>query len=243
MKHRKRLYGFCILLIAAVVATGVQNAGANTAFRCSASASSKTFGDAHCKSSGSAFGHVEIPVNTLTPVTTTNITTGTERSVLKLRSVQSGVTLELQATGVEGTGTIENQTDGTNMWSVYAPVVVLKGVTVTAPPGKGCKVPGGSITTSSLTATTKGLTDQIKISAAGGANWAEFTIEGCSVAALNHPYTYSGSLIAHTTGSTLQFTHTASTEQGTFFTSGQKAGLEGSLTLKDESTGEGIAFT
>jgi hypothetical protein len=233
-----------LLSTTAIFAAGVVSASANTAYLCSSTALSKTFSDAHCKTSGgTAYGHVSIPVNTATLVTTTNVTTGTERSILKLKSIQSGVTLELQATGVEGTGTLKNLSEGSNTWSVYAPVLTLKGVTVTAPAGKGCVVTGGTITTKELAVTSKELTNQLKFSPASGTTWAEFLISGCSVAALNHAYNYTGSLIGSTSGSTVTFAHSSSTSQGTFFTSGQKAGLEGSFTLKDETTGDGIAFT
>ena len=238
MTKLKTMFGLCALSALAVCAVVAQGASANTAFECSASAPTKTFSDAHCKASGgSAFGHIAIPVNTPKAITLTNITTEGKRSTAKLKSVQSGVTLELQATEVEGTGTMENKESGAEMWAEGSGKITFKGVTVTAPAGKGCKVPGEIVETVNLSGTTKGLTNQLKFAPASGSTFATFTIEGCSISALNHVYTATGSVIGNTTGTTTKFEHEATTKQGTLFLFGQKAGLEGEATIKVGSNG------
>jgi hypothetical protein len=241
------MLGICALAAFAICAFGAQGASAQTAFRCSATTSGAGFSDAHCKTavgSGAAFKHIEITPNTPTAITLTNITTGTERSVARVKSVQSGITLELSATEVEGTGTLQNKEEGGVMFAHGTGTITFKGVEVTLPAGKGCKVPGKTVTTKELTGTTKGLTNQLKFEpgpSAGGI-FAEFTIEGCEKAELNHIYTATGSVIGNTAGTTTNFTHAAVTTQGTFKLFGQKAGLEGSITLKN-GAGEGIALT
>lgn len=55
---------------------------------------------------------------------------------------------------------------------------------------------------------------------------AEFTIEGCSITALNHVYKMSGSLLGTVQGAITTFTHTGVTEAATLTVSGQKAGFE-----------------
>jgi hypothetical protein len=208
-------------------------------------ATGATFKDAHCKEAGtgSGFKHVVLPANEPIPAATTNVTTGTERSIAKLKSVQSGVTLELQATEVGSSGLVENKIEGATTWAQGSGSTTFKNVTVTAPAGKGCVVNGGSISTSQLVFSTKGLTNQAKISPESGTRFASFTVSGCSVTALNHEYEVTGSVIGNTVGATTSYTHSVTTEQGTLFLFGQKAGLELSTTLKRASNGNGLALT
>jgi len=246
MSKLKTLIATCGLS-AIFICAAVQGASAQTWYLCSKGSPTKAFSDAHCKSSVGTleYGHIAVTPNVATPFTWTNITTGTERSVAKLKTVQSGVTLELQATEVEGTGTVENREEGGVMFGQSTGVLTLKDVTITLPAGKGCKAKGGTITTKELKTTTKGLTNQVKVEpgpTAGGI-FAEFTVEGCSITELNHVYTASGSVIGNTEGTTTNYTHAAVTTQNTFKLFGQKAGLEGSITTKDKTTGEGIALT
>jgi hypothetical protein len=244
MTKLKTMFGLCVLSAFAICAFAAQGASAQTAFEC-ASGTGAGFKDAHCKeavSSGASFVHKEIAKNTPFGITLTNLTTGTARSTAQLKSVQSGVTLELQATEVEGTGTMENKEEGATMWAQGTGTIVFKGVTVTAPAGKSCVVKGGTVTTNKLAGTTKGLTNQLQFSPFEGTTFAEFTVENCTVAALNHVYTATGSVIGNTSGTTTNFVHSEVTTQGKLLLAGQKAGLEGSVTIKS-SGGNGIALT
>jgi hypothetical protein len=249
MTKLKTMFGLCMLAALAVCAFAAQGASANTAFECvsTGGAGGVGFSDAHCKTavgSGAAFKHVAIPVNRSKTITITNITTGSERSVAKLKTVQSGVTIEFQAKEVEGTGSIENKVSGSEMWVEGKGNITFKGVTVTAPAGKGCIAIGSAvevIPTKPLVGTTKGLTGQLRFSPETGTTIAEFTLSGCSITALNHVYVMTGSVIGNTVGTTTNFEHTATTAQGTLFLFSQKTGLEGSLTLK--AAGNGLALT
>jgi hypothetical protein len=121
-------------------------------------------------------------------------------------------------------------------------VITYKEVTVTAPAGKGCKVKTEEVVTKELTATTKGLENQLNFTPAAGETFAEFTVEGCSIAALNHVYTAKGSVKGTIEGATTRTTHAGTTEQNTLTLSGQKAGIEGVLAIKGPS-GNGLAVT
>jgi hypothetical protein len=250
MTKLKIMFGLCAVSAIAICAFAAQSASAQTAYLCSQGSPTLVFEDAHCKTptnikANQKFGHTKITPNSDTPFILTNETTGEARSTAKVKSVQSGVTLELQATEVEGNGKFQNKEEGAVTWTEGTGTITFKNVTVTAPAGKGCKVTGGSITTKELKATTKGLTNQNKIEpgATAEGKFAEFTIEGCSIAALNHAYSVTGSVIGNTEGTTVIFTHAGVTAQGAFSIFGQKAGIEVSLTTKDETTGEGIAHT
>ena len=132
---------------------------------------------------------------------------------------------------------------------------MLSGVTVTAPLGKGCsvvsvpvtsgeKATAGIVHTKELNIGNVGFAGRLQFAApVGGGTLAEFEVVGCSVKALNHAYQLTGSVSGSNSGATTNFTHANSTEQGTLFLFGQKAGVEGSLTVKGQSTGNGIAFT
>jgi len=246
MKASRTFWSLSALVALAVSAFAAQTASAQTWYECAPGAKPGVFKDAHCKEKtnpAEGFVHIKLPANTLIPVTWSNLTTGTERSIVKLKSVQSGVTLELQATEAAGTGEIQNREEGETTWGEGSGVLTYKNVTVTAPAGKGCKVAGGTITSKKLAATTKGLTNQIKFSPFEGTTFTEVTIEGCSVAALNHVYPVTGSIIGNTEGTTTNLTHTATTTQGTLFFFGQKVGIEVQTTLKRSSTGNGVALT
>jgi hypothetical protein len=244
----KTMIGLCALSALAICAFATQAASAQTWYLCSKAAPTRPFTDAHCKNAPGGpqeYGHIAITPSTTTPFTWTNITTGTERSVGKLKSVQAGITLEIQATEVEGTGTLENKEDGGVMFGESTGVLTFKNVTVTLPAGKGCKVAGGTVTTKELKTTTKGLTNQVKAEPGSKAEgkFAEFSIEGCTVGELNHVYTATGSVIGNTEGTTTNFSHAAVTTQGTLKLFGQKAGIECLLTTRDATTGEGISVT
>src|SRR5262249_47920345 len=120
-------------------------------------------------------------------------------------------------------------------------------VSVIAPAGKGCKVKNNTIITNKLRFTTKGLKtekDEIHIEPASGSVFAEFQVEGCTgseaLESLNHVYKVEGSLNAEILGTTLKTTHVNTTAPGTLKVAGQKAGLEGEVTIKatDKAAGD-----
>lgn len=247
---RRAIFGLCMLCAFAISAVAAQGAFAagQTAFTCGAGLGEKDFKDAHCKEHVTAgtgsFGHQAIPVGTVTKITGSNILTGTERATTKLKSVQAGVELELQSSELEGSGTMENVEEGGEMFARGEGTILYKKVVVTEPEGQGCVVKTGEVKTNSLKASTKGLTNELKFTPAAGetAAFAEFTIEGCSIKALNHLYTAKGSVKGQTVGATTNFTHANTTAQKTLTLSGQLAGIEGTLTIKGEN-GNGLALT
>jgi hypothetical protein len=242
MTSRKALLVLSALTAIIISSIAAASASANTAYECASATAGAKFSDEHCKFFGAGLGfrHVEIAPNSSTPITLTNRTTGAEWSTLKLKSVQAGVTLEIQALTASGSGFINNKEEFGTMYAEAFGTLGLYNVSVTAPAGKGCKVSGGTIVTKVLRMTTKGLSNQLKLSPESG-SIAKFSVEGCSVAALNHAYELTGSVTGATTGTTTNFTHAATTEQGTLQLFGQKAGLEGSITITTGVTG--IAFT
>jgi hypothetical protein len=249
----KKVLPLALLAILAVYAVAAQSASAVTWYECVPNAKPGIFKDAHCKEKTfptEGWVHVELPTNQWIPVVWTNETTGGSRATFKLKSVQSGVTLELQATEVEGEGEVQNKNEGEkSFWGEGKGKVTYKHTTITAPAGKGCKVKGEggeveTVTTKELVATTVGVPEgEIKFAPATGTVFAEFTVEGCSISALNHVYTVTGSIIGTGNGTTTVLTHEGTTKQGTLSVFGQKAGIEATTTLKRRSTGNGIALT
>lgn len=245
MIPRRAIIGFCMLCALAFSAFAAPSASAQEVYTCiKTELHNGDFKDAHCKELGahgsSEWGHVLVTKKTES--STANITTGEERSTAKLKSVQSGVTLELQSTVVSGSGALENKEEGATTWAEGSGTGVFENVTVTAPAGKGCEVEGGKITTKKLAITSKGMANQLKYSPASGETLAEFTIKGCAVTALNHVYTAKGSVTASTTGPTVITSHEVSTIAKALTLSGQNAGITMNLTLRGEN-GNPLALT
>jgi hypothetical protein len=244
MTNRRAIVGLCMLCAFAFSAVAAQSAFAvgQTAVTCGKNLGSKDYTDAHCKTKGAGgeFGHETFVGKT--NITGDNILTGTERQTTKLKSVQAGVTLELQSKVLEGSGTMENKEEAGEMFAHGTGVITYKEVTVTAPAGKGCVIKGGQIQTNKLTTTNKGLLNQLSLTPTTGDTIAELTIEGCSIAALNHVYTTKGSVKGTIEGATTRFTHANTTEERTLSFSGQNAGIDGRLTIHG-ANGNGVAFT
>lgn len=240
--NRKAIIGLvaaCALAFSAFAAQG--SAYANTGFTCGEAQGNKDFGGIHCEpgtkvpNGTGKFGHVAI--TTATSMTFTGALT-------KVKSTQSGVTLELQSTEATGAGTMENKEEGGVMFIHGTGVITYNNVTVTAPAGLGCKVSGGKVVTKELTMTSKGLTEELKFAPLAGETsaFSVFTVEGCSIPALNHAYTTKGSVKGQTDGATVKLSHVSSTGQGTYTMQGQLAGIDGFLTLQGPN-GNGIAPT
>lgn len=216
------------------------------------------FTRAHCAAADAGSGeysHVSVAEGTTTEITGTSEDTEGKPTVSKLKSTQSGVNEELQSplahilaenagekswlTNAKDPTTGEHYVHG-EAWVQYTEVKV------TAPAEKGCKVKTGQVTTKKLKFTSKGQGDNILFEPVTGTVFAEFEVESCTgsaaIEALNGLYKVEGSLKAQPDGATLITTHTAVTTQGTLKLRGQKAGLEGSVTVKatDKAAGDEV---
>jgi hypothetical protein len=233
----KAILGLCFAVAMLVCAIAAQGASAQEAYTCASGGGKKDFTNNHCTNASKvaentgSFGHVAFAGSTAI--------TGTG-GVTKLKSVSSGVELELQSTELTGTGTMENKEGNASGTGV----ITYKTVTVAKPAGLGCKVKGGEVVTAELAASTKGLTNELLFTPKSGAtgSFATFTVEGCSIGALNHAYTAKGSVKGQTDGATTKFTHSNTTAQGTLTLQGQLAGIEGELTIHGPN-GNGLALT
>jgi hypothetical protein len=252
MLRLKVLIGVCAAVAATsavgLVATASAAPSGTTAFTCKSISPSPGagFSDAHCKTavaSGATFVHKAF--TTPTVLTVTNTETGTTKSPTKLHGVSSGVELELESNEVSGVGTVENVLTGEAHKARGFGKIEYKGVTVVKPAGKGCKVKTGEVKTAELEAETFEM--GLKFKPKTGEEFASFEVEGCSVAALNKKYTVTGSIIGTPEGATTKFTRAGTTEQGTLFLGGQKAGIDGTLTfsarLSTETTCTPLALT
>lgn len=251
MTGRRTIVGLCMLCALALSAIAAQSAAAiptgTTAFTC-VEGVNKQFDSEHCSTTvgGAKFGHVVVPQDETTEIIGTNAKTNsttTGSTITALTATISGVATELQATTVEG---------GPGSWMTNAidPVtgehythgegdLVYTGITVTKPAEKGCKLKGeNKITTKPLKATTKAQGMNLLFEPKEGTVFATFEIEGCSVAALNGLYEVKGKVAGEPTGATTVFTSAATTAQGTLTVRGQKAGIDGKLTISGRAKGE-----
>jgi hypothetical protein len=243
MNGRKAAIGLAVLCALIVSAFAASSASADTAYKCQEQVSSAfQWKDEHCLNESTGgntgkFAHVVIVKNTATPITGSNSKTEegtTASSTAKLKGVAGGVETEIQCTTVGGSGSMENKEEGATMWAQGTGEINYSGCSVTKPAGKGCVVNSGKVNTKTLAASTKGLTKQLKFEPASGTEFASITIESCSVSGLNKTFPVTGSLIADTSGATTSSTHAAITAQNTLKFAGQKAGLEGAITLSGE---------
>lgn len=250
MSGRKAAVGlclFCSLVFCAIAAQSASAAG-TTAFTCkkvTPAIGTAGFSDAHCKSavsSNAEYEHVEIKENTTTEITgTSDRTAACEPWTLK--SVNSGVELELKSNCVHITsGTLHNVKVGEEHVATGTAKLTYTEVSVVKPAGKGCKVftdtekvkgAEAMVNTEELTTTTAGQEMAAKSEPPAGKPFASFFVEGCSIGALNHTYEVTGSIkTTSINGATWEYTEAQTTEQGTLKLSGQKAGIEGVLTIK-----------
>jgi hypothetical protein len=257
MTGRRAIASLCMLSALAFSAFGAQTAGAatngTTAFTCrNVGGTSGGFTKAHCKEAdkgAGAFAHMAIAEDTTTELIGTNEKTGSDTNtttIWRLKDVTAGIILEFQATGVSATGSMTNKKAGNGEHlAAGTGQIRFAGVTVTAPVGKGCKVKGGEIVTNTLEATTAGQGMGVKFTPLAGEVLAKFEVEGC-VAPLNihfnTTYEVKGSVVGTPDGATINFTHAGTTAQGTLFLNGQKAGIEGSMTVsgRDPNLGESL---
>ncbi|HEX6666706.1 MAG TPA: hypothetical protein VF081_08950 [Solirubrobacterales bacterium] len=257
MNGRRAIVGLCMLCALLVSAFAAQSASAitgTTAFTCSEAAAVKDRVGAHCLNieGEKKFGHVAIAENTTTELEGTNANTATNTTtsrIGKLRETIGGVPLELQATGVGGSGTMENKkTAGGEHYAEGSGTITFTGVTVTEPAGRGCKVfthkedgsgdPGeegaeGIVHTLPLKATTEGQGDSLKFTPVVGEKFANFWITCTTkLAAIEGTWSCTGSVKGVPNGATTEFTHATVTTENTLKCRGSKAGIDGALTLK-----------
>lgn len=251
MTGRKSLAALCMLCALGFSAIAVQSAaGASkgtTAFTCVSVTPAKEtagFSKSHCKaedavSTNANYEHVAVAANTATEIKGTNSTTMT------LKTIQAGVTVELQASGLSGEGWMENALDaGTGEHYVRDEgKTVFTGVTVTQPAGKGCRVftdnegsegAEGALDTNTLAVTSTGQGDRLKFSPAAGEVFATFIMAGCSNGSLNGTWQITGSLTGVPDGATVNFSHTEGTSEGTLKARGQKAALGGTVAISSK---------
>lgn len=263
MTGRRAIVGLCMLCALAFSAFAAPSASAatkgTTAFTCKKKPvkGGAGFSKEHCRtvdavSSEAEFEHKEITEETTTEITGGNTTTNNEKEVALLKSTQAGIAEELSANIVEKdpetSAWMKNRKDPTTgeHYIEGEGNLTYTEVFVTKPAGNECKVFGkaaeqtpNSITTERLLATTKGQGDAIKFTPAAGTVFAKFFIAGCKTAALNGEYKVEGSLVAEVDGATIRTLESNITTQGNLKLRGQKAGLEGVLTIRGTDTEAG----
>ncbi len=264
MNGRKAVVGLCLLCALAFSAVAAQSAMASkgtTAFTCKKTGAGGTFAKAHCKPGEAAgeFSHVAVTQDTTTEITGTNANTnaetnGPEPTILK--TVVSGVEVEIKSTIVSGSGSMTNKIEkagegvtgehfihGTGKIK-YAGASMLK-------PAK-CSLEKTEYETKELTATTTAQGDTLKFQPKEGTVFIEFTVVGAECpAGLKGNYPVSGSVAGTPEGATTTFIHgskepaTGTTGQGTLKVRNVNvAGVEGKLTIsgRDPTLGE-VTYT
>lgn len=261
MTGRRVALGISVLCALAFGAVAVASASAAptgyTAFTCEHVApGTGNFQKPHCLPGDGGIGdYTHHPVTTVTTISVTNANTASETKAAQpsvFKGAISGVQTTVVCTGLGGSGKLENKINGEEMYvEVTELIITYTGCTVTAPAGKGCIVKEkgvtgeGVIVTNKLTATTKEQGMDLQISRSGEAVLALIPIEGCAPGPAKGTYPLGGSLKVteiEASGGTLTTTHAEITTQNTVTLAGQKAGLEGSLTLKGTS-GDALTVT
>ncbi|HEX6665500.1 MAG TPA: hypothetical protein VF081_02765 [Solirubrobacterales bacterium] len=273
MNGRRAIGRLCMLCALLVSAFAAQSASATivisgtTAFTCVNGGGAKNLRGEHCLTTGSAaqtFGHVAIAENTKTELTGTNAKTANETkeaAIGTLKVTIAGVPLELSATGVSASGSIQNTKTlfGLEHYIDGKGTITFTGVTVKAPAGRGCKVftdveatktkgEQGVVHTRELTVSTEGRGDHLNLEPVDGGlkSLVNFFVEceaGKQIPAIEGTWECLGNVEGVPNGATTGFTHTATTEQNTLKCKGTKSGLEGQLTLSARETGSTGAFT
>jgi hypothetical protein len=268
MWTRKTIIGLCALCALLVSAFAAQGAVAGqTITKCGKTVANQDpetnrFKDAHCKESTGKpaegeWVHEKTAAKEKMEAALTNITTGTAREPLFYESVVGGLNTIFEAKKVEGTGTVENNEAGGEMYAeglaetiTFSEVVVVNreceifGIT----PGTGVKTKG-IVKTQPIRGTTKGQAAGVikfEPQAAGG-KFAEFELTGASCPeALKGLFPLFGTFLSQKTeGATTPVTHKPITEAKTLrlknATTGPVAGVSGKLTTS--SGGFGLALT
>lgn len=245
MTGRKSIVGLCMLCALVFSAFAAQSASAagTTAFTCVEVAPkagvTAGFKTTDCKEATEVGENVHSEHKEITTKTNLSGTGG----ITKLHSVISGVEVELEATSVSGSGSMENALAGGVMEAKGTGTITYEGVTAIKPAGIGCKVFENEALTVEKMVSTKELKaatveeKALKFEPAGATPFAEFWISGCSITALNGKYTVTGSVKStEISGTSTVFTAANTTGQGTLKLRAQVAGINGTLNLKGEGT-------
>lgn len=244
--------GALCVLVAATTGQSA-NAAGTTAYNCTKTGTptgANRFSDAHCKSVSNPSGqyfHRAIEFGSLHSFEFTNTTTAGARAPLIIKATVAGTAVVIEAKRVSGSGTLQNQ----ETIEMYAEGSLPFGLTleeVTANNSCGVSNTIGSVGKfdfQALRVTTKGQGDALKVEPQGGTKLAEFELFGkeCILAG---KYSLVGSFIVTPEGATANVTHTKVTEAKTLrvnSAAGPVAGVEGSLTMSDNFSEPGIAFT
>jgi hypothetical protein len=244
MTGRKTITGLCLLCALVLGAVSAQSAIAvkgTTLFTCKNEGPGHNFTKSHCKAGdfspgNGEFEHVPIKEGTTTELKGSNVGNGADTNttvVTTLKSTIAGVSVGMQTTGVLLQGWVTNAKDpGTGEHYFHGRFKITHtGATVTAPKEKGCKIKGEEIVSKELAFTSAGKGDAVAISPVEGTVLEAIEVEGCSMAGLNGTYELKGSISCPLDGATITCTHASTTEQGTLTLKGQKAGIEGTVTV------------
>ncbi len=207
-----------------------------TGFTCKNLPGLGNFSDAHCAAAATPgnYAHVQIESGESTELSGTNSSTceGTKTACpFRLKSTIAGLPETFEAKNLSLAGFISNSLVGEERRMTGTGTLTLDEASVSEPAGKSCVIKGGKIVSKLLKLTTAGVGMSFKAEASEGTLLAEFTVEGCTIAALNGKYELKGTVIGIPSGSTVGFTEAETTSQGTLTLRGQKAGLEAQATL------------
>jgi hypothetical protein len=242
MIGRKSVIGIAVLCALVLSAFAAASASAEQrAYACSESFTPREYSDAHCVnkvSEGAKFGVKEEPTGTAVTISATNAKTAssTEKaSPATLRGTLAGVKTEITCTTVTGTGTLTNAAASTS----GSGTLNYTGCTVVEPAGKGCQV--GNVTATVKATTVGQAANRLKFEpSVTGGNFATVGISGCAneaPPAASYPVT--GSLVATTEGATTSTTLTEVETENKLKFGGNKAGLEGKITISATSSSVG----
>jgi hypothetical protein len=258
MNGRRAVIGLCMLCALFVSAIAAQGASAKgtTAFTCApAEGTPVGFSKEHCKradavSTGAKFKHVEIANGTTTELSGTNAKTNSETNASEnfdISGVIGGIPVTITASTVGLTGVITNSEVGGEMIASLSGTLSLTGMVIDLPAGQGCVVKGGALTTKKLKATTAGEPTPEEETNAGmflkfepneGTVVAEVSIEKCTTTALNGTFNLTGTIKGRPDGATTVFTTSDTETQGTLKLAGQKATLNGKITLSGKKSSD-----
>jgi len=243
----------CALLVSAFAAQSASAISGTTAFTCvNVGAGNGAFSDDHCKTTeaNGTYKH-----ETISDTLTTELTGNNNGESTKLKATVAGAATTLVATGLSGTGTMQNKVAGSGEHYGHGEGTInYTGVTVSGFSGKchvfkdvaGAIGTKGAVDTETLTATTEGQGHLLKFTPKSGEVFARFWIldaaektsaQGgeCNIGAT---YTVTGSVKGTVNGATTTTTHADTTTQNTLKMGsevGNKAGLEGTLALESRA--------
>jgi hypothetical protein len=242
----------CLAVLAALVVSAVSVAGASaavtgtTAFTCVKSETGTQVGP-HCLAGtptvANAYTHVGFTTQTAGTATSANTKEETKASKASLLEVTlGGLKTEIECTEVHGESLMNNKTAGEEMYVHVTGSLLYTGCKLLKPQPTKCSS-AAVISTEPLTGTSQGQGDGALIKPSSEKkepNFALIKIFGAECPVKNEVgYPVMGSVKATISGATVESVAATVTAQETLSVGGQKAGLEGALTLKaQEKEGE-----